>query len=198
MSIRESRREILDDRDYETFRLGVRFIGQHRIHLCWAACTAMVLNYYQKLNGRKLCDIVMEMKGFQSCCPPNPTASTEWHVQKDCDATITVGEIHPKWNALGIHSVKKEVVLSGPLFSVGQLVTELREGRPLMIKWESGVIDHLVLICGWQYAAGQPHDTSAWKFLVHDPAIGKYRNIDYPEMENRSQFGWWKIRPNVA
>jgi len=128
----------------------VPYVDQYLTNWCWAACAAMVLQYYG-LNVDK-CDVAAWVLN-QTCCPERPACDQPCEPSK-------VRDIYVQWK-------RNATLVAGPV-PPQTLIDELRpaglskcgaNGR-CGDQSDSG---HLVLVYGW-------HPTSAGdRFLLLDP-----------------------------
>lgn len=134
---------------------------------CWAACIAMVLEYYQKSMSQ--CAIVRRKlqhdgEGVEPLCSPNEDQNLE-----DCDPR----RVAQTWRDCGIDGV---IPKDGHL-PFDEIKAELKAGRPVEVGvlWNAGRGGHVVLIKGW--AATSPES-----LVINDPLR---RSPDSPDGSGR-------------
>jgi len=198
MAIREERLRIAPDHVHAFKILHIPLlVTQDKDNLCWAACTASILSYYGKLNGEKLCNVVMKMKELSSCCLPAPAGSAAaWKVQESCNKTIEVAHVQPRW--LEKYQLNS-VFLPGPL-TCKQVVDEINNHRrPLMIKVDTLVqTKHVILIYGWQEGGNNPISGCPYKLRIFNPVDGARKFVNYDYLSTIWRGTWWQLPEGPA
>ncbi|MDR3469922.1 MAG: papain-like cysteine protease family protein [Xanthobacteraceae bacterium] len=149
-------------------------------HLCWAACGAMVLQYYQT-PGSDLPDVVSKMLGSHCSVQPIPGA---------CDSAAWPQDLYAKYG----YTCQ---IAGGPLTpqSVQAWITNTQPVQPYF-QWNDDEGNHTVLIVGW-YANEPTID-----LLVFDPlgGIGRqsYQMVLHAGGKGTWQDTWYNIRPTGA
>lgn len=156
MSIREDKKSIPIKPFGPGKILHVDFIPQDLTNWCWAACVAMVLQFY-KIEFGKQCQLAAAGLGASAttCC----TDVT----RPDCDCPLSDDEITCLWHARKIPaSYEPNRIPDLDLFREIDC-----EERPVEIGYGPGPgqdgVGHVVIVYGWQGEFGQ------LSFLSHDP-----------------------------
>ncbi|MEW8342150.1 MAG: C39 family peptidase [Candidatus Thiodiazotropha taylori] len=128
--------------------LSVPFDFQENQNWCWAATIKMVSDYYGHYIEQ--CTILSYWLGQQCCLYPYI-----------CDVTGSTGQIISTLNANNLHSQ-----WMGSALTLGQLKTELSEGRPVIAGYRNSFSGHVVVIYGY---------TSRNEVLIYDPYFGAFQ-----------------------
>ena len=151
--------------------LNVPQIAQEQTKWCWAACTEMVLHYYDNPNARQ-CEFANWLFDQTQCCedPANPA----------CNQTCSgndVQAVYANWNILS--TLRERTV------PFERLQKEIDAGRPVEVAFEwNGRGGHVAIVCGWDTDETGPF------VRVNDPAYGSGW-VDYDELLTASGRGEW-------
>jgi hypothetical protein len=146
-------------------------------NLCWAACGAMILQYYHT-SGSALADVVSKMFGAK--CEAQPIPGT-------CDSTAWPQELYAAYG----YTCQSA---GGPLTpqSVQAWITNTQPVQPYF-QWNDDEGNHTILIVGWY--ANEPNID----LLVFDPLAGigrqSYQMVLHAGGKGTWQDTWYNIRP---
>jgi hypothetical protein len=151
--------------------LDVCFVPQQENMLCWAACAAMVLQFFNFPVSMKT---VMEFK-FGHACPD----------YLSCNLGCDESDILWIYRHFGVTGDPPKGVLKQT-----DLVAELNGHRPVEVGLGdcgtgSGGMGHVVVVFG--YCA----DSSGLVFLVHDSAIASSGRFPYSSLKSDMSEGCW-------
>jgi hypothetical protein len=189
MTLRETNKQEIDtNRNFPPDKLPINIIRQGNTFLCWAACTAMILDHQQRLNGQRLCQIASKGLGMTpdiTCCRSSSTNSS---IRSDCDEPICTDDIESIWqvrfiiNSTPVERIRKE-----------DIIDEIKlKKRPVMLGFspEPNQTDtgHVVLVYGYQELGG-----GKLNILWHDPSGGSISREWRDLTRGRWSLTWWQI-----
>ena len=129
-------------------------VGQQTIVWCWAACSEMVLNYYQHPTPQ--CYILSTWFSFDCCSFPNY-----------CKTTGTLQQISTNLNYFGgLNSTVKNSTLT-----LSEIATEIANNRPIIIAYTNYQSGHVVVIFGY--------DLANQLIYIYDPYYYNSQTADY-------------------
>ena len=165
--------------------INVPQIKQEQSNWCWAACTEMVLRYYEDSAVRQ-CEFANKLFNRTECClePSSP----------DCNRPCEMRDISSLYSSKNISSEFVDKAIS---FS--KLHSEIDANRPVEVAYfwrDWGKPGHLVIVCGWRI------DGQEEFVYVNDPAdspttmsgIVAYSELLAPYGEGDWTYTWIEIR----
>lgn len=157
-------------------------MGQICQQWCWSATLTMVANYYGK--SINICVPPSVKTGLQCC---NWAACSN----QICNQPATTNEMANHFVALGVHGRVDPRALTEK-----ELQTEISNGRPVIIAYQSSFSGHVVLVMG--FSPGKNGVASVYR--VVDPYYGIF-DVPYKQVRygyNNGSFTWassfWKLR----
>ena len=147
-------------------------ICQEQTNWCWAACTEMVLHYYNNPDARQ-CEFANWLFDQTQCCedPANPACN------RTCSGN-EVQDVYTNWNILS-------TLIEGDVpFDV--LQAEIDAGRPVEVAFEwTGGGGHVAIVSGWDTDSPDPF------VHVNDPAADRLSRVRYKELLAAYGRGRW-------
>ena len=151
--------------------LNVPQIAQEQRYWCWAACTDMVLHYYDNPDARQ-CEFANWLFQQTQCCE-DPTSPA---CDRGCYAN-QVAAVYGNWNILSAH-------IEGTV-PFADLQAEIDAGRPVEVAfyWTGGG-GHVVIVRGWDTNETGPF------VRVNDPHYGSV-GVYYDDLLTAYGLGQW-------
>lgn len=156
-------------------RLGLRTLPQERELWCWAACTEMVLRFFEAPFG--MCNVAGGLLNRNCCNSATP----------GCNVGLSIEEVDQAFGSVRLAGVRFDREIS---FEDIQNQISGNPRRPVVagIKW-AGDGGHLVVISGWRI------DNASRRFVtVNDPfySSGDIRYEDLVSQYGRNNTGRWE------
>jgi hypothetical protein len=142
---------------------------------CWAACGAMVLQYYGSTTVQQ-CTLANQQLGLTNCCVPPPVSSA-------CDQPLddpAITHLYPTNGMKRPHYHTTSIIEA-------DLQNEINADRPVQLGWEMSGVGHTVLVVGWR------PDPAGTIYRVHDPIRRAFRELAYPWLQGAGGEGSWTV-----
>lgn len=169
-----------DDPQLRSRTLGIEGMKQQRTLWCWAACKAMVFEYFKDPSARRQCDVANHLLDRDNCCGKDGPCS-----HGPCNEPVPIEELENWWARFPGYSAKW-LQRALRFEEVWQHV--YTKGLPVQIAWidpSSPRLGHLALIVGIR-EAGE-------RLKVYDPEC--YGGSTFPahkEVLSGSYWGSWE------
>lgn len=129
-------------------------VGQQTMVWCWAACSEMILNYYQRPTPQ--CYILSTWFNADCCTFP-----------MYCKTTGTLGQISANLEYFGgLQSTVKNGTLT-----ISEIANEIANNRPIIIAYTNFQSGHVVVIFGY--------DLTTQSIYIYDPFYYNVNNPNY-------------------